>query len=32
MEKSEDKEEEKEAKRPRQSSQAPDNQMDDMEG
>ena len=32
MEKSEDEEEEKGTKRPRQSSEAPDNQMDDMEG
>ena len=32
MEKSEDEEEEKGKKRPRQSSEAPDNQMDDMEG
>ena len=32
MEKSEDEEEEKKTKRPRQSSEAPDNQMDDTEG
>ena len=32
MEKSKDEEEEKGTKRPRQSSEAPDNQMDDMEG
>ena len=32
LEKSEDEEEEKGTKRPRQSSEAPDNQMDDVEG